>query len=157
MDKKRAVKLGLVKGKKKKIIPKSVRYFTEEEKRVLIEDYLQSGCSKREIWRKYTGHDLEHGHLLRWMRSLGYTTSGTGKKANFISNKKSGMPKNKSVENTTAEGFEVLQLKKRIATLEASLKDAEMKAIAFSTMVDIAEKEFNIVIKKKYSTKPLKQ
>ena len=41
--------------------------------------------------------------------------------------------------------------------LEKQLKDAEMKAIAYSTMVDIAEKEFNIPIKKKLNTKPSQQ
>jgi hypothetical protein len=61
--------------------------------------------------------------------------------------------KKKSSEQPT-EDFESLQLKKRIAELEDKLKDAEMKAIAFSTMVDIAEKEFNIPIRKKYNTKP---
>jgi len=45
-------------------------------------------------------------------------------------------------------------LKTRINELENKLKDAEMKAIAYSTMVDIAEKEFNIPIRKKYNTKP---
>jgi transposase len=34
------------------------------------------------------------------------------------------------------------------------LRDAELKAIAFSTMVDIAEKEFKIPIRKKLNTKP---
>jgi hypothetical protein len=34
------------------------------------------------------------------------------------------------------------------------LQDAELKAIAFSTMVDIAEKELKIPIRKKYNTKP---
>ena len=57
----------------------------------------------------------------------------------------------------TIDDFETLQLKKRIAELENQLKDAEMKAIAFSTMVDIAEKEFNIPIRKKYNTKPSKK
>ena len=51
------------------------------------------------------------------------------------------------------EEFEHLQLKNRIADLEKQLKDAELKAIAFSTMVDIAEKEFKISIRKKYNTK----
>ena len=55
------------------------------------------------------------------------------------------------------EDFEILQLKKRISDLEHQLKDAEMKAIAFSTMVDIAEKEFNIPIRKKYNSKPSKK
>ncbi|MSQ79995.1 MAG: hypothetical protein EXR21_10080, partial [Flavobacteriaceae bacterium] len=44
------------------------------------------------------------------------------------------------------EPFETLQLKNRIAELERQLKDAELRAIAFSTMVDIAEKEFKIPI-----------
>ena len=49
--------------------------------------------------------------------------------------------------------FETLKLKKRIEELEKQLQTAEMKAIAFSTMVDIAEKEFNIPIRKKHNTK----
>ena len=52
------------------------------------------------------------------------------------------------------DDFEKLQLKKRIDELEKKLKDVEMKAIAYSTMVDVAEKEFNIPIRKKYNTKP---
>jgi hypothetical protein len=66
--------------------------------------------------------------------------------------KKRALP-NKPV-NSDDESFEQLQLKKRIAELEKQLKDAELKAIAFSTMVDIAEKEFNIPIRKKFNTKP---
>ena len=67
------------------------------------------------------------------------------------------MAKKTKVEKQGIEDFEVLQMKKRIAELENQLKDAEMKAIAFSTMVDIAEKEFNIPIRKKYNTKPSKK
>jgi cell division septum initiation protein DivIVA len=63
--------------------------------------------------------------------------------------------KNKTDHNT--ESFEILQLKKRIEELENQLKDAEMKAIAFSTMVDIAEREFKIPIRKKVNTNPLKK
>ena len=64
--------------------------------------------------------------------------------------------KTKSTESDI-EDFEILQLKKKISELELHLKDAEMKAIAFSTMVDIAEREFNIPIRKKRNTKPSKQ
>lgn len=60
---------------------------------------------------------------------------------------------NKPVKNED-DSFENLQLKKRIAELEKQLKDAEMKAIAFSTMVDIAEDMFKIPIRKKLNTKP---
>jgi len=67
------------------------------------------------------------------------------------------MAKKVKVKENDIEDFEVLQMKKRITELENQLKDAEMKAIAFSTMVDIAEKEFNIPIRKKYNTKPSKK
>jgi cell division septum initiation protein DivIVA len=64
------------------------------------------------------------------------------------------MPKKKIKLAKESADFENLQLKKRITELEKQLKDAELKAIAFSTMVDIAEKEFKIPIRKKLNTKP---
>lgn len=62
--------------------------------------------------------------------------------------------KKRETESSEDKDFETLQLKKRISELEKQLKDAEMKAIAFSTMVDIAEEEFKIPIRKKFNTKP---
>ncbi|MCK9480301.1 MAG: hypothetical protein M0R38_12865 [Bacteroidia bacterium] len=92
------------------------------------------------------------------MRELGYDSSVKTRRPNFTANNTDMvMAKKVKVEDKVIEAFETLQLKKRIAELENRLKDAEMKAIAFSTMVDIAEKEFNIPIRKKYNTKPLKK
>ena len=88
------------------------------------------------------------------MRQLGYDTSIKTRRPNFDT-KTTIMTKKKSKKETinSFDDFETLQLKTRIAELEKKLKDAEMKAIAYSTMVDVAEKEFNIPIGKKYSTK----
>lgn len=66
------------------------------------------------------------------------------------------MPKRKKDVELGSDEFVTLQLKKRIEELEKQLQTSEIKAIAFSTMVDIAEKEFNIPIRKKYNTKPSK-
>lgn len=141
----------------KKIIQKAGKYFTETEKHLIIQELISSGCTKAEIWEKYTGQDEEHGQLLRWMRQLGYDTGIKTRRPNFTSNLYT-MPKKKikldKLANAMDESFENLQLKKRIAELEKQLKDAELKAIAFSTMVDIAEKEFKIPIRKKLNTKP---
>ena len=63
------------------------------------------------------------------------------------------MAKTKKTIQTDVD-FEKLPLEKRVSELEKQLKLAEMKVIAFSTMVDIAEREFNIPIRKKYNTKP---
>ncbi len=132
-----------------------IKRFTEEEKRFIIEEYLSSDKTKAEIWYKYTGYTEEHGGLLRWMRQLGYDSGIPVKGSNFTAySKRMGTKKHKESQT---ESFENLQLKKRIEELEKQLKDAEMKSVAYSTMVDIAEKEFNISIRKKYNTKPLKK
>lgn len=154
MDKKSKSISGL--RENKIIIQKPNKYFTDSEKHQIIQELLSSGCTKVEIWQKYTGQNEEHGQLLRWMRQLGYDSSIKTRRPNFTGNN-SVMAKKTKVEKQGIEDFEVLQMKKRIAELESQLKDAEMKAIAFSTMVDIAEKEFNIPIRKKYTTKPSKK
>ena len=136
----------------KKIIQKAGAYFSETEKHEMIKDYLQSGSSKREIWKKYTGQS-DHGTLIRWMRKLGYNVKSQRKSPVQISTFAT-MSKPKAKSTPGSENFETLQLKKRIFELEKQLKDAELKAIAFSTMVDIAEEEFKIPIRKKLNTKP---
>lgn len=140
----------------KKPVQKKGRHFTREEKHRIIQEMITIGCSKREIWEKYTGQVEEHGQLLRWMKKLGYPTKEKPLSVTF-ERKKIQMPrKRKSKQESIAaeESFENLQLKKRIKELERQLKDAELKAIAFSTMVDIAEKEFKIPIRKKLNTQP---
>lgn len=130
--------------------------FSIEERHHIIKEMLSSNCSRAEIWRKYTGQSEEHGFLLRWMRQLGYPAELTARRPTFGGNN-SLMAKKHSTSPKEEESFEILQLKKRISELENQLKDADMKAIAFSTMVDIAEKEFKIPIRKKLNTKPLKK
>jgi hypothetical protein len=134
----------------KKIIQKAGKYYTLEERHQIIQELIATGCTKVEIWEKYTGDIEEHGQLLRWMRQLGYNVGIKTRRPNIVS-KKTKPDKEIKVEDNS---FENLQLKKRIADLEKQLKDAELKAIAFSTMVDIAEKEFKIPIRKKLNTKP---
>lgn len=139
----------------KKIIQKEGKYFTETEKHQVIQELLSRQCTKAEIWEKYTGKQEEHGQLLRWMRALGYNTGIKTRRPNIVSNPYA-MPREKKTDQSIDAGdesFETLQMKKRIVDLEKQLKDAELKAIAFSTMVDIAEKEFNIPIRKKLNTK----
>jgi len=146
MEKTRKVILGLKRG----------RDFSQSERHQMVHDYLTSGKKKIEIWQQYTGQQEEHGQLLKWLRQFGYTDSVTTRSTNFVA-KQIVMSKRKKIEKSndlTVKSFEQLQLEKRILELEKQLKDAELKAIAFSTMVDIAEKEFKIPIRKKLNTKP---
>jgi predicted nuclease with TOPRIM domain len=133
----------------KTIIQKSGKYFSIGERHAIIQELLETNCTKQELWQKYTGEVEEHGQLLKWMRRLGYDISNVIRRPNIVSNT-STMSKQKLPE----QDFEKLQLQKRVSELEKQLKDAELKAIAFSTMVDIAEDMFKIPIRKKLNTKP---
>ena len=133
------------------LLRKTTRVFSKEDRCKIIEDYLSCDYSKKEIWEKYTGEKEEHGQLLRWIKEYGYVD----KKRSIFATNTIDMKKEKKDE--PIKTFEVLQLEKRISELEKQVSESEMKAIAFSTMVDIAEKEFNISIRKKFNTKPLKK
>jgi hypothetical protein len=145
---------------KRKIIQKKGKHFTETERHSIIREMLKNNWTKQYTWMLYTGEVEERGQVLRWMRKLGYV--GEIEHKQFVSKrsirrfevKSTGMVNKRNPEQ---EPFEVLQLKKRVAELEKQLKEAEMKAIAYATMVDIAEKEFNIPIKKKFNTKPFQK
>ena len=155
MEQESKVILGLC---NRKIVRKANKYFSVAEKHQIIQEFISSQCTKVEIWEKYTGQQEENGQLLRWMRALGYNTDIKTRRPNFVANQ-SYMPRVKKARETIEsqnDSFEKLQLEKRILELEKQLKDAELKAIAFSTMVDIAEKEFKIPIRKKLNTKPSK-
>ena len=148
MDKKRKLNSKL---QSSRIIQKDGKFFTETEKHEIIKELIETGLTKQEIWEKYTGKKKEHGTLLRWMRALGYDANKTMQRPNFVENSK---PMAKATDRVNQEYFESIQINKRITELETQLKTAEMKAIAFSTMIDIAEKEFKIPIRKKFITKP---
>ena len=134
----------------KKRARKAPRIYTDTEKHFIIKAWLESGLTKQAIWEKYTGQPEEHGQILRWMRSLGYAQSSPHGNLPIEMKKKSGDP-------SSEVSFEELQLQRRVQELERQLKEAEMKAIALATMVDLAEKEFNISIRKKYNTKRSKK
>jgi transposase len=55
-----------------------------------------------------------------------------------------------------AEQKEVASLQKRIKELEKQLSHEQLRALGFETMIDIAEKELKIDIRKKSYTKPSK-
>ena len=129
------------------------QHFSIDQQHFIIKEYLRSGVSKDEIWRKYTGK-TDHGNLIRWMRKLGYLTSNPQLKPKLVVNINAMGKKAIVPPEVAKDDFEVQQMKKRIAELEKQLKEAELKAIAFSTMVDIAEQEFKIPIRKKFNTKP---
>jgi hypothetical protein len=129
------------------------QHFSIDDQHFIIKEYLRKGVSKDEIWHKYTGK-ADNGCLIRWMRNLGYLTSNQQLKPKLDVNIDE-MGKNPLVAPAVVtDDFEVQLMNNRIDELEKQLRDAELKAISFSTMVDISEQEFKIPIRKKFNTKP---
>ncbi len=89
------------------------------------------------------------------MRQYGYLSEANEKRLTFVP-LSTTMNQRASKEGNVSE-FEYHQLKRRILELEQQLRESEMKSIAWQTMIDLAEQELNISIKKKYNTKPFKR
>lgn len=119
--------------------------FNELERRAIIEEYLTGDMSKKDIWYKYTGYEHEHGGLLNWMRKLGYV-----EKPKYYSNFEL---QNSITLNTSQNDSSKEELQNEILKLKRQLEEAQIKAEGYDLMIDIAEKQFNIPIRKKPSTK----
>jgi hypothetical protein len=111
------------------------------EREEMVLEYSSGKWSKQEIWKKYTGQDKEHGQMLVWMRKLGYISES----------KPSQVPKSKHTKVIDNRGQEQssADLLKRIKELEQQLQRAQLKAEGYELMIEIAEKELKIPIRKK--------
>jgi hypothetical protein len=107
----------------------------------IIGEHLE-GSSKYSLVKKYKlGHP---GTISDWMRIFGISEA-----------QKQGVPesfmkKRKQDENKSTE---VMALEKEIKALKLGLARAEMKALAYDTMIDLAEEHYQIDIRKNSGTK----
>jgi hypothetical protein len=85
----------------------------------------------------------EHGQLNRWMRKLGYLENTLPVRGLYLPI----MPSKNNSQPTVEE------LQKQIRDLEKRLQDSQLKEEAYRRMIDIAEKELKISIRKKPNTK----
>ena len=118
----------------------------ELERREIIEEYLKGGRTKREIWQHYTGRTEEHGQIIRWMRQFGYLENSSPFRPLPVRPLSLAMPSNKPQPS-------VEELQRKIKQLEQQLLDSQLKEEAYRRMIDIAEKELKVSIRKKPNTK----
>ena len=125
-------------------VGRSRRTFTETLKRQVIEYYLSNYVTKTEVWEKFVGKDEERGRILRWMRQLGYATEKIHRRPYLNVMKKD--------QNKTSSK-DMISDPQLVEELRKQLEEEKLKAISYSKMIDIAEKEFKISIRKKSNTK----
>ena len=129
------------------IIYRSGNRYTQEEKMAIIKDYLESNQSKNKIVKKY---GIGYGSLVTWLRIFGVENNKERNKSVMVRK----ISKMKSdVKNTDAKNDVNQELLKRIEELEKALEYEKLRSLAYSTMIDIAEEDFKIQIRKKDGAK----
>ncbi len=119
---------------KKNAKPCTFRYSRKFKEQVCSE-FLKGGITKADIERKY---QVGHGRVLYWLQECGYLA-----KDGSLTPKRILMGKNKPDSSDT------LSSAARIKQLEKALEQANLQAEAYRLMIEIAERELKIDIKKK--------
>lgn len=120
------------------------RYYSEDFKRMVIYEYLAGGVSQGELLRKY--NIGAKSAIPRWMKRFGYTEADKSQDTNFTGLIPADLAKKKE-DPTNSE------LLKRIKELERQLEDEKLRSELYSRIIDKAEKELKIPIRKKPNSK----
>ena len=115
-------------------------FFTPEFKLEVIQEYLSSDLSQRDLIKKY---NLSGGsQLTQWMRKFGFKTPHSQREPKPLN-----MPKKK--EKTLRE----LELEAQNVELQKQLDYERLRTLALNTLIDVAERDLKIPIRKKPGTK----
>jgi transposase len=116
------------------------KLFTDELKLKIVQEWLNTDVSQRELKEKYgiVGND----HFYQWMCKFGLS-----KPRERTINVKSLMSK----ETVKTDNEKLLELKVR--QLEKDLEFEKLRTHALEKMIDIAERDLNIAIRKKSGTR----
>jgi len=130
-----------------KIIIDGKRHYPLEFKHAVIKEYLAGGIGHKALLRKY---DIRiNAGVVRWMRQLGYAEVPV-KDRYLPSSKPPSLPSKKANKD---QPLDMVSQEQRIKELERLLEDEQLRSEAYRRIIDIAEKEFNIPIRKKLGTK----
>ncbi|HET6767489.1 MAG TPA: hypothetical protein VFH08_08820 [Chitinophagaceae bacterium] len=126
----------------KQIDGKIIQIYSEEFKRKVIDEYLSTGVPKMDLLRKY-GIKSKSG-IQRWMKKFGYTDIYKAVAPTFTFITSPTLIKKLKDEH---------ELRKRIKELERQLAEEKLRSEAYARIIDKAEKELKIPIRKKPNTK----
>jgi transposase-like protein len=110
----------------------------------IIQEYLTRGCGFRQLAEKY---GISRTTICKWVAIHQgiHNLPPTEKQVKYSTSSMNSSPKkaNAATEESTKE------LRQKIAALQKQLEWQKLRADALDTMIDIAEKQLNISIRKK--------
>ena len=119
---------------------KNVKRFPDELAYQIVQEYLTTNISQSELKKKYNFGG--NGNIYRWMRKFGVSKLET-EQLNLnrvMSQEKESNPRERELEL-------------KISKLEYELQREKFKALALNTLIDVAESDLNIEIRKKPGAK----
>lgn len=119
------------------------RYFTEEEKKAILYDYLQSGLSQRAIAFKYRLGD--RSMLSNWLRQY-----ESRKDLLPLSSKDLISMARKDSQKDSV--LELAKMKKEVERLRSELYNKDMEVKALNALIDVAE-EHGVAVRKNSGAK----
>lgn len=126
-----------------------------EEREAMIKEHLEGGKTKTEVWIKHTGQARENGQMVKWMRKLGYLEElpGNARRKSRPIPKPICSEKPASLTSAQQKGEWPAAALQQIKTLKEEIQDAQLKIEGYELMINFAEQEFKIPIRKKFGTK----
>jgi transposase-like protein len=116
------------------------RQYPEATKIRVVKECLLTNRLRKDIQAEFNiPHDT---YLYRWIEIYGDRILAEAQNVPLV-------PKKPSKPKSNKELSEKQQMEQRIKKLERELEDAQLKALLYENMIEIAEKQFNIPIGKK--------
>ena len=133
-----------------------IKRLSDDQKRMILHAHLVNGVSKAELARVF---GIRRETIWRWISTFAEGSQPVGKPKGVCSRAKEysnlnpkPMPQKTASRLETPEE-ELARLRRENAELEEALKMAEWSNHAKDVMIDLAEKTFNIPIRKKSGAK----
>ncbi|MEI8366718.1 MAG: transposase [Parachlamydiaceae bacterium] len=119
---------------------KPVNHYTDEFKLQVVQEYLSTDCSHVELLKKYK---ISGGSsITNWMRKFGMSIPDIPQNTII-----SPVPKQK--EKTSKEQ----ELENKVQQLQKQLEYEQLRVLALNTLIDVAERDLKIPIRKKPGAK----
>ena len=119
---------------------RKVNFITDELKLKVVQDYLDTDISREELKKKYGLPG--NGYIDRWILKFGLSKPSEGQISIY-----------KAMSKETAKTDKEKELQRKVDQLEKDLELERLRSRALDKMIDIAERDLKIPIRKKSGTK----
>lgn len=119
---------------------RKVNHYPDEFKLKVVQEYLSTDKSQKELMQEYGIGGKNN--ITKWMRKFGLKTPTEEQiKVQIVMSKE----KKKSPRE--------VELEAKVKKMEEALEYERLKTLALNTMIDVAERNLKISIRKKFGTK----